>query len=148
MTREELISKICVLLGGRAAEKLIFDEVSTGAADDLSKATDIARSMVERFGMDEALGHMVFQEDRPLFLDNTAVRSRSISEATAERLDAATADIIRDAFQRTTAVLSDNRDLLEKCAQDLLKKETLDEGEISEIAKALKTSAASTERSV
>jgi cell division protease FtsH len=144
MTREELVNKICVLLGGRAAEKLIFDEVSTGAADDLSKATDIARSMVERFGMEASLGHLVFQEDRPLFLDNTAVRSRSISEATAERLDAATSDIIRDAFQRTTAVLSDNRDLLEKCAQDLLRKETLDEDEIAEIAKSLKRSAAST----
>jgi cell division protease FtsH len=148
MTREELVNKICVLLGGRAAEKLVFDEVSTGAADDLFKATDIARSMVERFGMDETLGPLVFQEDRPLFLDNSTVRSRSISEATAERLDAATSNIIRDAFQRTTAILSDNRDLLEKCSQDLLKKETLDEDEISEISKALKKSAASTKGSL
>jgi cell division protease FtsH len=148
MTREELVNKICVLLGGRAAEKLVFDEVSTGAADDLSKATDIARSMVERFGMDETLGPLVFQEDRPLFLDNSTVRSRSISEATAERLDAATSNIIRNAFQRTTAILSDNRDLLEKCSQDLLKKETLDEDEISEISKALKKSAASTKGSL
>lgn len=138
MTREELVNKICVLLGGRAAEKLVFEEVSTGAADDLTKATEIARSMVERFGMDEKLGHLVFQEDRPYFLDNQPVRSSSISEATAERLDTAVSDIIRDAFQRTTAILTDNRSLLEKCAQDLLIKETLDEDEIAEISKALK----------
>ena len=143
MTREELTNKICVLLGGRAAEKLIFDEISTGAADDLAKATDIARSMVERFGMDEELGHVVFQEEKPFFLDNQPIRSPSVSQATAERLDAAASDIIRAAFERTTKILSDNRALLIKSAKDLLEKETLNEDEIAELAGVLKRSKAS-----
>ena len=68
MTREELENKIAVLLGGRAAEKIIYDHVSTGAADELVKATDIARAMVARYGMDEDLGHVSYDTDRPGFL--------------------------------------------------------------------------------
>lgn len=138
MTRSELMNKISVLLGGRAAEQLIFDEVSTGAADDLAKATDIARSMVERFGMVEDLGHLVFQEDRPLFLGDQAVRSGSISEATAERLDLATAEIIKTAFERAIGILQDNKQLLESTAQDLLVCETLDEDRIRVLSGKLK----------
>jgi cell division protease FtsH len=73
MTREELENKIAVLLGGRAAEKLVFDEVSTGAADDLAKATEIARSMVARYGMDETLGYVTYDIDRGGFLGQQAV---------------------------------------------------------------------------
>src|SRR3546814_8490148 len=68
MTREELERKIAVLLGGRAAEKAVFGHLSTGAADDLARVTDIARSMVTRYGMDEALGYVTYDRDRPSFL--------------------------------------------------------------------------------
>ena len=79
MTRDELENKMAVLLGGRAAEKLVFDHLSTGAADDLAKVTDIARSMVMRYGMEEKLGHVAYEAERPLFLgipDSYAARTR------------------------------------------------------------------------
>ena len=85
MTREELETKIAVLLGGRAAEKIIYDHVSTGAADDLVKATDIARAMVARYGMDEDLGHVSYDTDRPGFLgtgDQSSWLNRRYSDAT------------------------------------------------------------------
>ena len=69
MTHEELENKIAVLLGGRTAEKLVFNRLSTGAADDLAKATDIARDMVTRYGMDEKLGYVVYEPSQPSFLD-------------------------------------------------------------------------------
>ncbi len=70
MTRTELLDRMCVLMGGRIAEEVIFDEISTGAQNDLARATDIARSMVKQYGMSEKLGHMTFEQERkPLFLD-------------------------------------------------------------------------------
>jgi cell division protease FtsH len=68
MTREELLNKMAVLLGGRAAELIVFGHLSTGAADDLAKVTDIARSMVMRYGMNEELGNVAYEHERPLFL--------------------------------------------------------------------------------
>lgn len=85
MTREELETKIAVLLGGRAAEKIIYDHVSTGAADDLVKATDIARAMVARYGMDEDLGHVSYDTDRPGFL-GTGDQCSWLTAATATPL--------------------------------------------------------------
>ena len=85
MTREELENKIAVLLGGRAAEKIIYDHVSTGAADDLVKATDIARAMVARYGMDEDLGHVSYDTDRPGFL-GTGDQCSWLTAATATPL--------------------------------------------------------------
>lgn len=90
MTREELENKISVLLGGRAAEKIIYGHLSTGAADDLVKATDIARAMVARYGMDANLGHVSYDTDRPGYLgsgDQSSWLNRRYSEATAERKD-------------------------------------------------------------
>ncbi len=75
MTRSDLEHKIAVLLGGRAAEKLVFGELSTGAADDLARATDIARDMITRFGMDEGLGYIAFEAQRPRFLDTPELAS-------------------------------------------------------------------------
>ena len=92
MTRRDLEHKIAVLLGGRAAEKLVFGELSTGAADDLARATDIARDMVTRFGMDEGLGYIAFEPQRPRFLDVPAPQpgnGNALSEATREKIDAA-----------------------------------------------------------
>jgi cell division protease FtsH len=129
MTREELENKIAVLLGGRAAEKVIFDHLSTGAADDLAKVTDIARSMVARYGMDEGLGYVAYDTNRPGFLGQEGQHTyleRGYSEATAEQLDAAVKRIIDKVFIRTLAILTRNRPVLERTAKALLEKETLD----------------------
>jgi cell division protease FtsH len=128
MTRTELIYKICVLLGGRAAEKLVFDHLSTGAADDLAKVTDIARSMVTRYGMDEALGYVVYDAPKSAFLgqgEAPTYLERRFSEDTARDIDEAVRKIVDEAFQRTIGILRDNRAALERCAEVLLRKETL-----------------------
>ncbi len=137
MTREELETKIAVLLGGRAAEKIIYDHLSTGAADDLVKATDIARAMVARYGMDPDLGHVSYDSDRPGFLgtgDQASWLNRRYSEATAERIDAKVREVLDGVFGRTVALLGANRALLEQSARELLQKETLDEADLTGIA--------------
>ena len=142
MTREELENKIAVLLGGRAAEKVIYDHLSTGAADDLVKATDIARAMVARYGMDPNLGHVSYDTERPGFLgtgDQSAWLNRRHSEATAERMDTAVKAIIDDIFARTVALLDANRALLEETSRDLLDRETLDEPDLRAIAEKVRT---------
>lgn len=130
MTQDELQRKICVLLGGRAAEKLIFDHTSTGAADDLAKATLIAREMVMRYGMDEELGCVSHDSHRTLpyaIADNIYTPPHNpVSEATQQKLDAAIAGLLARNLQRATRILTTNRALLERCAQELLKAETLD----------------------
>jgi len=134
MTREELENKIAVLLGGRAAEKLVFDHLSTGAADDLAKATDIARDMVTRYGMDERLGYVVYESSRPGFLGKQAevpMGGCNVSASTAQAIDEAIRNIINSQFERATSLLLENRDVLECCANELLKSETLDEAQLA-----------------
>ena len=145
MSRLELEHKIAVLLGGRAAEKLVFEEVSTGAADDLAKVTDIARNMVARFGMDEELGYVTYDPDRPNFLGQLAPPpERRYSEETARIIDAAVRRIIQTVFERTIAILSNNREVLENCASALLHKETLDEEELRTLTRELRMDAVQT----
>ena len=141
MTRDELENKIAVLLGGRAAEKLVFGHLSTGAADDMAKATDIARNMVARYGMDEALGYVTYDESKQGFLNTPpgmATRERNYSEETAREIDNAVRKIITDVFERAYKMLEQNRDVLERCAQSLLEKETLDEQALMELTKDLR----------
>ena len=140
MTREELENKIAVLLGGRGAEKLIFGTLSTGAADDLAKATDIARDMVTRFGMDEDLGYIAYEPSRPRFLDAPQLVSGGcrVSEFTQSRIDEAVREIIKTAFARAQGILADNRALLEHAARELLARETLDEQAIRALTRDLR----------
>lgn len=130
MTQDELQRKICVLLGGRAAEKLTFGHTSTGAADDLAKATQIAREMVMRYGMDEELGCVSHDSHRTLpyaITDNLYTSPPNpVSEATQQKLDAAIAALMASNLQRATKILTTNRALLDRCVQELLKAETLD----------------------
>ncbi|MFZ5557069.1 MAG: ATP-dependent zinc metalloprotease FtsH [Pseudomonadota bacterium] len=132
MTREELENKIAVLLGGRAAEKLVFGELSTGAADDLAKATDIARDMVTRYGMNEDLGYIAYEAQKPRFLDLAGTTSGGwcVAESTQHRIDEAIRTLIKTVFQRAYGILERNRPVLERCARELLARETLDETEI------------------
>lgn len=136
MSRRELDNKIAVLLGGRAAEVLIFNELSTGAADDLVKATDIARNMVIRYGMDDALGHVAYAQEENRFLNGMGQEQTMlpVSEQTARAIDESVQRIIAQAFERARGFLARNRPVLEAAAQELLQRETLDEARLSEWA--------------
>lgn len=139
MTRTDLEHKIAVLLGGRAAEKLVFGELSTGAADDLARATDIARDIITRFGMDEGLGYIAFEAQRPRFLDTPELAHGGcrVAESTQARIDQAIRDIVMGVFERAYRILDINRAVLERCARELLARETLDESDIRQLTQGL-----------
>ena len=137
MTREELSNKVTVLLGGRAAERLIFDKLSTGAADDLAKATDIARSMATRYGMEEALGNVAYETDRTPLLgtnERQTYLERQFSEETAREIDEAVKTILAAGYEAARTILERNRSLLEKSAQQLMYEETLSEAALTTLA--------------
>ena len=137
LSRRELENRMAVLLGGRAAEQLAFDEVSTGAADDLNKATDIARNMVTRFGMHDALGQVTYETPRQTFLGEDALAhyaEREFSEETAREIDCAVRELIRAAYDTALAVLRQNRSALSEGARLLLEKETLTREELPPLA--------------
>ncbi len=139
MTQTELLGKIDVLLGGRGAERLIFGDISTGAHNDLQRATDIARAMVAEYGMGRTLGPATFpRQARPVFLgqDQQALGGREYSEATAAKLDAEIKEILEAAQERVAALLSGRREQLERVATTLLEKETLDEAEFKALIAA------------
>ncbi|WP_372738677.1 ATP-dependent zinc metalloprotease FtsH [Neptunomonas sp.] len=140
MTESELRDKIAVLMGGRAAEKLIFDHLSTGAADDLARASDIARSMVVRYGMDAKLGNVSYEAERSSFLgDRTpGYLERNYSEATAEAVDDAVRELLSEVSGQAFDILASNRDILERAASRLLEVETLDQAELRELAQGLR----------
>jgi cell division protease FtsH len=128
MSRPELEAKMAMLLGGRAAEILALGEPSTGAADDLARATDIARAMVARYGMDAALGHVRYEDEGPRLLPpvpGLAMARRDYGEATAREIDEAVRRLVEAAFARARAILVERRDALDRGAALLLERETL-----------------------
>jgi cell division protease FtsH len=135
MTRAELEHKMAGLLGGRAAEQLVFAEISTGAADDLARATDIARAMVLRYGMSDALGNVAYDRDRSPFLQpNFPVpQERNYSDDTAQAVDGAVRGFVDHAFEQASAILRRNRGLLDRTAAALLETETLSEPDIERV---------------
>jgi cell division protease FtsH len=140
MSRGELFNRMTVLLAGRAAETLVFPDVSTGATDDMAKATDIARSMVTRFGMDPNLGLVTYETERSSFLQGPAMedwQQRHYGEATATAIDLAVRRLIDDTFARARGILAANKSLLLESADALLAKETLSEDELKPFAARL-----------
>jgi cell division protease FtsH len=125
MTREELERKMMVLLGGRAAEHVVYGHLSTGAADDLSKVTDIARNMATRYGMAARLGPVTYESEPNAFLGQVAGTRRLYAEDTAREIDVEVRGIVAGAFDRARAILVANRDLLDESARALLAHETL-----------------------
>jgi cell division protease FtsH len=131
MTTEELEHKMTVLLGGRASEELVFGEISTGAADDLVRVTDIARSMVTRYGMDPTLGQAAYETERGTFLGLPSEGGgRRFSEDTAREIDIAVRERVDKAYQRALEILRKRRSELETLARKLLEKETLTADEL------------------
>jgi cell division protease FtsH len=133
MTREELENKMAVLLGGRAAEHVVFGHLSTGAADDISKATNIARNMVTRFGMGGRLGPVTYESEPNGFLGQVTGSTRLYAEETAREIDMAIRDLVDAAFQRARQIVLRNRPLLEESAKTLLEKETFADGELTDL---------------
>jgi len=126
-TTDDLKNRMAVLMGGRAAERLIFNEISTGAADDLAKITDIARRMVTRFGMGEAVGQVVYEEDRQAFLGDFYGTShpKDYSEATGQSIDVAVRGLVDEAFAHALQILEARRSDLDAGAALLLEREML-----------------------
>jgi len=135
MTRSELLDKLCVMLGGRIAEELIFHEASTGAQNDLQRAAVIARSMVTEYGMTEKFGPLTFEKERrPMFLDlDLPQGSKAYSEETAREVDQEVKRLIHSAYQKTRRLLKINQDKLKTLAANLLERETIEGDEIRNI---------------
>lgn len=143
MSQSELASRIAVLLGGRAAESLVFSEISTGAADDLARATDIARNMVVRFGMVAELGQVAYEPESGSFLvgQTQAWRPRTYADGTAEAIDHAVKDLIEVGFKTAKAILQRNRNVLDAAARELLARETLSDGDLLTLTAGLERQA-------
>ena len=139
MTRKELEARVDVLFGGRAAESIVFDEVSTGAANDLDRATDIVRSMVLEYGMSDTLGPMTFpRRHGPAFLGDRAgllPEQREYSEATAQALDTEVKRILDERLARVVSLLTEKRALLDRVSRALLEKETLEAAEFEALVR-------------
>ncbi len=136
MTRAELLDRLCVLLAGRAAEELACDDVSTGAEDDIERATEIARRMISRFGMSDDLGPVTFERAHPMFLPSEGTfERREISEETAELIDREVKAVITREQVRAREVLARRKNALEALAHELITKETLEREQIDELVR-------------
>lgn len=133
MTREDLENKMAVLMAGRAAEMLIFKKLSTGAADDLIKATNIAREMVLKYGMIQELGYVSYEERTFQFLENQESLHKHYSEKTSQKIDENIKELIMNAFNRSFEFLSHHQEILNKASKILMEQETLNEDELNNI---------------
>ncbi len=131
MSKTELLNRIATLLGGRAAEEIVFEDISTGAHNDLARATDIARSMVKEYGMSPKIGQVYFaREKKSRFLDLPYEGAMEYSEATAELIDSEVKEIINNQYSRATEILHKKREVLEKGTKLLLEKEKIEGDEM------------------
>ncbi len=133
LTKEELLAKICVLFGGRVAEELVFGEVSTGAQNDLEKATEIARAMVLDYGMSDVLGPQTFRKREHLFLDVPFKERELVSEETARLIDEEISKILKSCYDKTKELLQAQREKLDRMVELLLQKEVLEGGELEKV---------------
>ncbi|PJF26664.1 MAG: cell division protein FtsH [Phototrophicales bacterium] len=135
LSREYLLGQMRVLLGGRTAEEIVFNEMTTGASNDLQRVTSIARRMVAQFGMSEELGPINFGEDeRQPFLGYSLSQGRNYSEATAARIDAEVRRLVEEAHRETRELLEANRDKLMALAEELLRTEVVEKERVMELA--------------
>jgi cell division protease FtsH len=140
MKKTELENKMAVMMGGRASEQVVFNEISTGASDDLVRATDLARAMVLRYGMSSALGNVAYDRERSPFLQpNIPVpQNREYSEETAKAIDNTVRALVDDALERAISILKANRGLLDRTAEELLKNETLNQSQIEALKREIR----------
>ena len=133
MTRSELLDRLAVLLGGRVAEEIVFEEISPGAHNDLQRATDIATSMVKEFGMSETLGYVTFEKEKKSFFFPSLGPSREYSEETAKKIDEEIKKIIDQTYQKAKELLVSKKDKLEELARLLLEKEVVEEADLKRV---------------
>jgi len=139
-SRSHFLDELASMLGGRAAEQIIFKEITTGAQSDLKEATKMARKMVKQFGMSKDLGPVAYGHDEELvFLGRELGEQKDYSEKTSAKIDRAVREIIENAQRRAAAVLTKNEKLLKKLAEKLLKEETVEGEEFDKIFKKVKT---------
>jgi cell division protease FtsH len=133
-TRSQMLNQLAYMLGGRAAEELIFHDPTTGASNDIEKATGLARAMVTQFGMTERLGAIRYgQEQGEVFLGRDMGHARDYSEEVAGAIDEEVRSLIETAHQEAYEILVNNRDILDRLVLELLEKETLDKGEVEAV---------------
>ncbi len=148
MRRAELLNRIATLLGGRAAEEIIFDDISTGAQNDLSRATDIARSMVKEYGMSGNLGQVYFAHKKQgQFLNPNQEGSGDYSAMTAHLIDKEIRQIIDEQYERSLEILKSKRDILNQAAETLLESETIQGEELKALEEAVSKQTDTTDNS-
>ncbi|MGD9250240.1 MAG: cell division protein FtsH, partial [Desulfobacterales bacterium] len=131
LTRSELLNRLAVLLGGRVAEEQVFNEISTGAQNDLQRASDIARAMVTEYGMSDALGLVSYERSRqPMFLPESFSTGKVYSEAKAAQIDDEVARFVDEAHQRVRKILSERRTVLDALAHLLSQQESVQGDEL------------------
>jgi cell division protease FtsH len=131
-SRSKFEAELVTMLGGRAAEETVFHRVTTGASNDLGRATELARKMVMEYGMSDELGPMTFGEREELvFLGRSISEHRNYSEAVARKIDSEVRLIIGKAYDEAVKIMTDYRETLESMAERLIHKETLDEAEVN-----------------
>ena len=129
-----LINNITILMGGRAAEEVVLDIQTTGAGNDIERASELARKMVCDYGMSEELGPLTFgKNEEQIFLGREIAQHRDYSELTAQKIDAEVRNIVTGAYDKTSDLIKENLDKLHTMANALLEKETLDGKDIDEI---------------
>ncbi len=134
MNKSEILDDIAVMLAGRAAEEIIFDEITSGAENDLKRATEMARRMVESFGMSEKIGPVAWaSESEETFLARELFREKNYSDETAKELDSEVKQIINKSYEKAKSVLLENKEKLQFIAQYLLKKETISGQELRDL---------------
>ncbi len=134
MARKKILADLTGLLGGRAAEELVFDDITSGASNDIERVTQLARTMVTRLGMSEALGPMVYgQKEELIFLGREISEQRDYSEAVAEQIDREVRKLVNEAYDRARAILREHRDALDRVASKLLEEETISREQFEEL---------------
>ena len=134
VSRNKILADMVSLLGGRAAEETVFNDITSGASNDLERVTKMAREMVTRLGMSSELGPIVYgKKDEMVFLGKEFTEQRDYSEAVAEKIDIEVKELVSDAYQRALEILKEHRDILEILAEKLLEQETIDSKELDEI---------------
>lgn len=136
MSKDDILTRITTLYGGRAAEELVFGSITTGASNDIEKATELARSMVTQFGMSEKFGLMGLESIESKYLDGRPVQN--CSNETAGEIDKEVMRILKECYDRAVKLLSENRDVLDKIAEYLISKETITGEEFMGLYKEVK----------
>jgi cell division protease FtsH len=134
VSRNKILADMVSLMGGRAAEEIVFSDITSGASNDLERVTKMAREMVTRLGMSSELGPMVYgKKDEMVFLGKEFTEQRDYSESIAEKIDIEVKELVSNAYQRALDILKERRDILEVLAEKLLEQETVDKKELDEI---------------